>query len=483
MSQKMPATSAALYAQAANAMSDLPTSDMRQILSEIRARDGEQGIAHFALGATAGEAERAKPVDLYDREHIEYRCDGLSRIMTATSDPQIAAQLFTGTTAFLTAARGSDLDHNLGSNDARTGLRDALNTTLGRDFSSIYRQNAVADGESLVKTNGGFDTFSSYARFEFGALDDAHGRETAKHAQEVLGNTLGTLEGDLLKAQRDNGAGLRHDFGSATFGSRANEQQNAAVTLGQLFGAVRNGLNQDFDVRYDRTVSDQKELQSIFQTSATIAKVAGFAAKASGTEELVGPLAAIEKGLDAAKDATPRQITVESDRTAVYDQVAQRFEDQLAITRHDDRLVRSFNDGSNDAVGQWTRYESDRDHVLKNREAQGMLNKPLGKLLGETVVPAPEKPAPLANERLTIDEARGVLPKGSDVKEWDGKFKHGRVLDLGNDTFAISTRAGRYEVFDVDRVNGVRPTPGAMYDLNPNGTLTQDVPSRDHHQR
>ena len=498
---KSPTISAALYADAANAIGDLPPAQVKAELADIARKDGPQGIARFAAGATSGEAERAKPIDV-PAGRYEFRADGLANVMQKVNgqieagqrgnQPDVAAesmggQLFSGTTAFLNAARGSELDHNLSGNDDRTGLRGAMNATMRGDFPAVFRQNAQPDGEGLVAPGGGFDTISAYARFEFGAPGDAHGRGTANEASQVLGQKLGTLQGDLLKAERDGGADLRRDFGAGTFGDRAHEQGNGAMVLGEMIGAVRNGINQDFDVRADRAGSDQKEMREGFERTSKLVQWAG---KAAGEE--AGPV--FEKAsqvFDALANATPQQITADSGRGVQFDDLERGFRGSFSTFRPNHDLTNRVADGSDHANTEWAHYKNDREHEKTNEMQQDSQAGLLSKFLAKHMLPTPDDPAkPVPHqempkkdvENLTADAVekynashKDKLPKPAEVGEWNGTTQKGVVLQIGPDDYVISAGRGSYRHFDTEQTHGVHPVPEKPADLNRDGTVHQNV--------
>ena len=506
-----PATAAQLYAQAANSLANLTTAEIQSHLIAMTHREGNDAIGRFAIGATSGLAERAKPVDFpTPNGHVEYRADGLSRLMlklnesivesraVGRADTQaeaMSAQLFTGTSTFLTAARGTELDHDLAANDACTGLRHALNDTMSRNFPAVLRQNSERDGEGLTTgRGGGLQTMESYARFEFSATDDAHGRDTAGEAQRVIGTTLGTIAGDVLKGERDGGRDLRHDFGPATFGDSAHASANATTTLAQMMGAVKNGLNQDFDQRYDANLHAQHETQRVFETSAMIAKTIGTIAGKVGGAEAVPFVEAAAKIAETIGKNVPLQTTVVSDRTVAYDELASEFRSALSRGRANEGLIDGFRAGTNDATTSWVGYVTDRSQTLANHEAETTQRTTLGRILSTTHIVAPPqsvapqaKPESIAPERVADrldraiadynrDHQRGPLPPRRTVSEWDGSPRQGTILRLTDDTYAISTGRGSYETFDTGMTHGVHPTAGGLANLGRDGTL-HDVPS------
>jgi hypothetical protein len=400
----------------------------------------------------------------------------------------MGGQLFTGATRYLTDARGTPQDRALGDNDERTGLRRAMNESVRTNFESVFRQNAMKDGEGLTFPNGGFDTFSSYARFEFGAKDDAHGRSTSDEAGRVLGQKLGMLEADLIKAGRDGGADLRRDFGAGTFGNRENEQANVALTIGQMIGATRNGINQDFYVRADHSKSEQAEMKDGFEFEANVMKYAG---KVAG-EEVKPFFEAAEKVFDALKDATPQNITGDSGQDSRFKQLEGTFAKALANYRPDKRFVNEFETGAAHANTEWTDYKENRMHNEINDQERASQKGFLSKLMTKELVPRPDdpaKPAPHQEmsksdvERKTAEAVeqynehhKPALPKPARVDEWNGTDqKGGVVLKIGDDDYVISTGRGGYKHFDTEQTHGVHPVPDKPADLYKDGTIHQNV--------
>jgi hypothetical protein len=498
---KAPAVAAQLYAEAANAMADLPPAEVKAELADIARKDGPQGVARFAAGAASGEADRAKPVDVPVGRY-EFRADGLGVVMQKINAlveqgqqsrkfdraaETMGGQLFTGTTGFLSEARGSEQDHLLADYDARTGLRQAMNATMRTNFDAVFRQNAMQDGEGLRYPGAGFDTITSYARFQFGAKGDAYGRATASEAAEVLGQKLGSLEADLLKAARDGGADLRRDFGAGTFGDRAHEQANAALTMGQLIGAVRNGINQDFDVRADRSKSNQAEMQGSYEFEA---KVMSYAGKVAG-EEAKPFFEGAEKIFEALKTATPQTVTAESGRGEQFKMMERDFADALAKYRPNLNLVKQLEDGRSHANSEWAEYKNDREHAQTNAAELGSQKGLLSQLMTKHLVPQPDDPAkPLPHEELPKNEVErrtteavdkynaahhDKLPKPSDIGEWNGAAQKGVVLQIGPEDYVISAGRGNYRHFDTEQTHGVHPVPDRLADLNPDGTIHQNV--------
>lgn len=498
---KAPAVAAHLYAEAANAMADLPPAELKAELADIARKDGPQGVARFAAGAASGEADRAKPADTPSGIYT-FRADGLAAVMQKVNGlveagqrtgkldqaaASIGGQLFTGTTAFLNDARGSEQDHNLADYDARTGLRQAMNATMRTNFDAVFRQNAMRDGEGLSFPNAGFDTITAYARFEFGAKGDAHGRATADEAAHVIGQKFGSLEADLLKAGRDGGADLRRDFGTGTFGDRAHEQPNAALTLGQMIGAVRNGINQDFDVRADRSKSNQAELQEGFEFEA---KVMNYAGKVAG-EEVKPFFETAEKVFDALKNATPQTVTADSGRGEQFKTMEREFTAALSKYRPNQNLTKLFEDGLAHANTEWADYGNQRKEAQTNAAELGSQKGLLSHLMSKYIVPQPDDPAkPLPHQEMPKKDVQRLtgeavdtynathhdkLPKPSDVGEWNGTAQKGVVLQIGPEDYVISAGRGNYRHFDTEQTHGVHPVPNVAADLNVDGTLHQNV--------
>jgi hypothetical protein len=136
------------------------------------------------------------------------------------------------------AASGTDVEFGgrVADRGPRTKLAEALTATLRAEFPTILHLSADRTG-NILATPHGLKTFEGYAQITFGADDQAAGE-----AEHALGQILGTLNGDLLKAARDGGADLRRDFGAASFGDRRVAQGNAAETLGELIEATRAGI-------------------------------------------------------------------------------------------------------------------------------------------------------------------------------------------------------------------------------------------------
>jgi hypothetical protein len=503
--EKFPAMSAALYANAANAIGDMPPAQVQAELADITRKDGPQGLARFAAGAASGEAERAKPIEV-PAGRYELRADGLANVMqkvnarieagNASGVPDRAAesmggQLFTGTTAFLNAARGTELDHNLNDNDERTGLRTAMNATMKNDFPAIYRQNAQPDGEGLVAPGGGFDTFSAYARFEFDAPGNAHGNATANEAAKVLGQKYGTLAGDLLKAERDGGADLRRDFGAGTFGDRAHEQGNAAMAFGELVGATRNGINQGFDARADRSGADQKEMKEGFERASTLTQWAGKAATKAVGEEAAPAFEGAAKVFDALANATPQAVTTENGRGVQFDNLERDVRGSFSQYRPNHDLTVRVADGSAHANTEWAHYQTDRSHgqtqSAQLESQQGLLSS----FMAKHMLPTPDDPAKAAPHQeipkgdLAKKTAEAVekynathrdkLPNPTDVAEWNGTSQKGVVLQVGPEDYVISSGRGGYRHFDTEQTHGVHPVPEKPADLNRDGTIHQNV--------
>jgi hypothetical protein len=503
--EKSPAMSAALYANAANAIGDMPPAEVKAELAEILRKDGQQGLARFAAGAASGEAERAKPLEV-PAGRYELRADGLAQVMQkvsaqieaghAAGAPDRAAesmggQLFTGTTAFLNAARGSELDHNLNDFDERTGLRTAMNATMKHDFPAIYRQNAQPDGEGLVAPGSGFDTFSAYARFAFDAPGNAHGTATANEAAEVLGQKFGTLAGDLLKAEHDGGADLRRDFGAGTFGDRAHEQGNAAMAFGELLGATRNGINQGFDVRADRSGADQKERKETFERASTMTQWAGKAATKIVGEEAGPAFEGAAKVFDALANATPQQVTTENGRGVQFDNLERDVRGSFSQYRPNRDLTVRVADGSAHANTEWAHYQTDRSHGQTQSaqlETQAGL---LSSFMAKHMLPTPDDPAKalphreIPSDDLAKKTAEAVekynathhdkLPNPVDVAEWNGTSQKGVVLKVGPEDYVISSGRGGYRHFDTEQTHGVHPLPEKPADLSHDGTIHQNV--------
>jgi len=497
-----PTVSAELYAEAANAMADMPPAQVKAELAEISRKGGDQALAHFAAGAMAGIAERAKPEEVPTGRY-EFRADGLATVMQKLNSQiqqgqqsgkrdaaaeSMGGQLFTGVTTYLTDARGTPQDRALGDNDERTGLRHAMNETVRTNFESVFRQNAMKDGEGLTFPNGGFDTVSSYARFEFGAKDDAHGRATSDEASRVVGQKLGMLEADLIKAARDGGADLRRDFGAGTFGNRENEQPNVALTIGQMIGATRNGINQDFYVRADHSKSDQAEMKDGFEFEANVMKYAG---KVAG-EEVKPFFETGEKIFDALKDATPENITGDSGQDKRFKQLEGAFAEALATYRPDKHFVKTLEDGAAHANTEWTDYKENRMHNDINDQERATQKGFLSKLMTKELIPRPDDPAkPLPHQEMSKSEVerktaeaveqynerhKPALPKPARVDEWNGTdHKGGVVLKIGDDDYVISTGRGSYKHFDTEQTRGVHPVSEKPADLYKDGTIHQNV--------
>jgi hypothetical protein len=462
--ENSPAISAELYADAANAFADMPAAQVKGELADIARKDGPQGIAHFAAGAAAGEAARAKPQEV-PAGRYELRSDGLANVMNKVNGlieqgqqagkpdalaESMGGQMFTGTTAFLNAARGTDLDHNLNDFDARTGLRGAMNGTMRANFPAVVRQNAQPDGEGLVAPNG-FDTFSAYSRFECGAPNDEHGRLTANEFSQVMGHKLGTMTADVLKSERDGGADLRRDFGAGTFGDRAHEQGNTAMILGELTNSMVNGARQDFDVRAARSGHDQTQTKEGFES---MGKMVSYAGKAAG-EELAPVFEGASKVFDALANATPQRITSESAMREQFEKLEGSMRSSFAQYRPNENLVVRLADGSAHANTEWNRYTTQRDEQKTIDAQRASQEGALAGFLAKKLVPTPDdpaKPAPhqeMAKGHVADKTAEAVekynathrekLPKPTEVAEWNGTPQKGVVLQLGPEDYAIST--------------------------------------------
>ncbi|MBD5634188.1 MAG: hypothetical protein IAI49_06880, partial [Candidatus Eremiobacteraeota bacterium] len=399
-----PATSAFLYGQAANAFADMPQAARAAEFAAMRRSFGPDAVARFAAGATAGEADRVWRLDNPSvfPEH-PFRADGLATIVNATNDrieearargthdadaQRLSAQLFTGVAGYLSDATGSDLDRALGAHDERTGLRGALNRTIETNFPTVLKQNMLPNGESLDPS--AHRIFSGYARFQFDAPDDAHGRQTVAEAQRAFGNRLGTLQGALFASSRDGGRQLHANFGT-TFGAGPDAAAHASRTLGELIGSAQNGIDQGFDARADRSAERQHQTQELFERVGGLAKVSAFVASHSGQEEIAGGLEGIEKTADALKAAVPQATPSRSAQGALLGDLRDDFVRQLGTRSAE--LANPLKDGANDAATNMSAYEEARRQGKTIAEAQRSQDGILGSILTRTLVPSPDSVA------------------------------------------------------------------------------------------
>jgi hypothetical protein len=349
----------------------------------------------------------------------------------------------------------------------------------------VLKENMLANGESLDPS--AHRVVSGYARFEFDAPDDAHGRQTVGEAQRALGDRLGTLQGALVASSRDGGRQLHADFGT-TFGTGPEAAAHASRTLGELIGSAQNGIDQGFDARADRTVERQRQTQELFERVGGLAKVSAAVAAHTGQEEIAGGLEGIEKATDALKAAVPQATPSRSAQGALLGDLRDSFTRQLGNNRAE--LANPLKDGANDAATDMSAYEEARRQGKTIAEAQRSQDGALGSILMRTIVPSPDSVAqPNADsggakgdvherlDRAILEHNREypdrALPAAREIAAWDREERHGTVLALGEGEYAISTGRGAYRTFDASDVRNQSFRANEYVELGRDGTVHQ----------
>jgi len=383
-----PERTALLYAQAAQALGPMQPAALRATLDQLRAGDRD-AVAKLTYGALGGSAELEAAHEA-GRDGLETMpIAGVGQIVRTLSTSGAQSELVDavhGVSQYLTEKRGTPAETMLLKNDAKTGLRDALAAATryepgGRsDFDALLRANRDASGLST----DGMNLQANLARVELGG--SAHDATSQRYG-ETVGNVMGHLAADLARSTPGQDTSLQQDFGRHAFGNgpAAQQETSAARTLGNLVGEMREGLNQDFDVKSAAATARQLQLTS------ALGKIAGDAKDAA---MIPGPQAEALKTfslvVDHIKEQIPRDRTLTSEEAhALSDRLETSVKDLLE--RRPD-LQAEFKNGLSDAATLGRDIDEHAKRLSSNKAAAregGMI----GRALRDVVALEPHEPS------------------------------------------------------------------------------------------